>query len=183
MSEASNRSAQSQSAPLPAAQAFDYKDYREHVWKYFDRHAEQRLKTMNFYILLAAGILTVTAALARDTTFSTAWPFPFLLAFVSFIFWKLEKRNRDLVWLSEHALKAIEDTFELPNDCDGKPHRLKLFHRQEAELEEKQNGPSGNAYFTYSKCFNWLFLAFGWGGFLVGVVMLWIKHDLPRPAF
>jgi hypothetical protein len=67
------------------------KELRQYAWAYFDRHAEQRLKIFNFYLILCGAIVGLFSFTGRDNL-PNAWPLPFLLSFVSFIFWKLDVR-------------------------------------------------------------------------------------------
>lgn len=151
------------------------KELRQHAWAYFDRHAEQRLKTFNFYILLCTALVAGIVALSREPNgFETAWVFGFLGASVSFVFWKLDVRNRELVKHSEEALKRLENELDLPNEDDGSPNRCKLFLHEAAESSRRLDaGESLLAKrFSYTNCFNWLFCLFGFGGLLVTLLSL-----------
>ena len=41
---------------------------REHVWTYFQLHAQQRLTAFNFYIVLSAALIAASAALLKTAT-------------------------------------------------------------------------------------------------------------------
>jgi hypothetical protein len=106
------------------------KELRGYAWAYFDRHAEQRLKTFNFYLILCGAIIAGLVS-QKSTELLPYSLLRFLLSFVSFIFWKLDVRNHDLTKHSEEALKLLEDELGLPDESEGVPHRCKLFRREE----------------------------------------------------
>ena len=69
---------------------------RQQAWDYFALHAQQRLTTVNFYLVVAT---TLTAAAVAS--FQEDFGFPglrlpagLLLALLSFAFWRLDLRNR-----------------------------------------------------------------------------------------
>jgi hypothetical protein len=51
-----------------------------------------------------------------------------LLVVFSFVFWKVDSRNRELINLSEEALEYFEEKSSIA-DGDGNPHRSKLYSR------------------------------------------------------
>ncbi len=83
---------------------------RQYAWSYFSVHADQRLKTFNFYAVLSTAMVAGILAIAKEAKNpAVAAPLAFLLAFLSFIFWKLDQRNRQLVKHGENALKHLEE--------------------------------------------------------------------------
>lgn len=159
------------------------KELREYAWKYFDRHAEQRLKTFNFYILFCGAILAGMVAIMRDD--HASWLAPMLagvLCAVSFVFWKLDQRTRVLTRHSEDALKYLENEMsdKLPDEPGGVPHRCKVFVR------EKYNQERGRPdEWSYTRCFGLIFFLFGWGGFLLFLVLVYMQlpdHMKPRQS-
>ena len=144
------------------------RELRQYAWAYFDRHAEQRLKTFNFYLILCGAIIAGLISRKPDEL-PNSWPLLFLLSFVSFIFWKLNVRNRDLTRHSEEALKLLDDELPLPDESEGVPHRCKLFRREENESRKLKRFPK-SLYFSYTTCFRFIFALFGVGGFVLGIV-------------
>jgi hypothetical protein len=71
------------------------KTFREYTWAYFALHADQRIKTFNFFHivagLLAGGITTLLKG-GGDARWIS--PFGALLTILSFVFWKLDNRNK-----------------------------------------------------------------------------------------
>jgi len=154
-------------------------ELRDYAWKYFAFHAEQRLKTFHFYVLLAAliigGLLTVSREGADPRLAS---PLAFLLTFVSLVFWKLDMRNRQLVWNGERALKDVEAN-STPQNQEKEPSPLCLFIHDESL--KNRNGQNGiwarlTGPLSYSACFNLVFWVFGIAGLLTGCLLLFRVH-------
>lgn len=147
---------------------------RDHAWKYFQLHADQRIKTFNFYLILCALITgALTAILKNASDIRVGIPLAFMLPFLSFIFWKLDLRNKQLIGHGEEALKYIENQYAV-DDEDDKPHILKIFNREEKITKRLK----GNTFFlTYSACFHLVFLTFGFGG----IVIAWWLLGKPIP--
>lgn len=153
------------------------RELREHAWSYFVLHADQRLKTFHFYLIFATLIAGAIVTIVRDgKSFAAAGVLALLLAFLSFVFWKLDKRNKQLIKHGEDAIKLIERRSGLP-DQGEEPHRLKLFLHEEytsAKLKRFPHTWPWLAHFSYSTCFNAVFLVFGAGGLVAGVVFLFL---------
>ncbi|WP_054033150.1 hypothetical protein [Desulfatitalea tepidiphila] len=147
---------------------------RDHAWKYFQLHADQRIKTFNFYLILCALISGALTAILKDASdIRVGIPLALLLPFLSFIFWKLDLRNKQLIGHGEQALKHIENLFEVDDEAD-KPHLLKIFNCEDHVTKGlKRSTP----FFTYSTCFHLVFLTFG----LSGVVLAWWLLGKPFP--
>jgi hypothetical protein len=150
---------------------------RKQAWDYFQMHAGQRLSTFNFYIVISSVLST-----ALFTSFQKDYRIPgvsvilgFLLAFFSFIFWKLDVRNKELIKNAEAALKFFEST-RGPADSDEGVHVTKLFLHEEYHTDKKRSARYfflWRRYWSYSDCFNLVFLAFecvGLSGIVVGLI-------------
>ena len=99
-------------------EAIDYEEIRKYAWSYFSLHAEQRLKTFNFFILISAFIFTSMAALVRVVGISYWMSLPmFAISLLAYAFWQLDMRNRELVGVAEEALKDIEGYNEIVRLC------------------------------------------------------------------
>jgi hypothetical protein len=101
---------------------------QKQAWDYFQLHSSQRLTTFNVYL----GFSTATTA-AIFLTFQKDYRAPIvgiilslLLVVFSFVFWKVDSRNRELIKISEEALKYFEERSGFANE-GGKPHRAKLW--------------------------------------------------------
>lgn len=136
----------------------------DYAWKYFQLHADQRMKTFNFYLILCALISGALTAILKDATdIRVGIPLALLLPFLSFIFWKLDLRNKQLIAHGEEALKHLENLYSIDDD-DDKPHLLKIFN---SEGHITKGLKRNTFFFTYSTCFHLVFLSFGIGGIAV----------------
>ena len=79
-------------------------DYlRRQAWDYFALHAQQRLTTVNFYLVMATA-LTAGAVASFDESFrfpGLRLPTGLLLSLLSFAFWRLDFRNESSPFLVE----------------------------------------------------------------------------------
>jgi hypothetical protein len=144
-------------------------EMREYAWNYFIVHAEQRLKTFNFFLVLCAIICAALTAIIKDTPdVRIGIPLALLLSFLSFIFWKLDIRNKQLIGHGEAALKLIEQNLTLGHQ-DDKLQVLKIFTYEESITK---HGRRKFLHFTYSTCFHSVFALFGIGGIIVSLLLL-----------
>src|SRR5690349_3082540 len=86
------------------------KEQRDYAWSYFQLHANQRMTSFNFFVVIAA---LLTTGLARSLENDFKYHFVgvclgFSLMITAFIFWKLDQRVRHLIKHAEAALKDIE---------------------------------------------------------------------------
>lgn len=146
--------------------------FREYAWNYFELHADQRLKAFQFYIVLSAvivgGFFTILKAGGNHKWISVLG---FLWGFLSFVFWKMDQRIRQLVKNAEAALKFLDDQYRLPN-MDGAPHLLRLFSRDDFITGAAPRWPLIYGYFSYSRVFEWVFFIFGVVGAAGGLICL-----------
>jgi hypothetical protein len=151
---------------------------RKQAWDYFQMHSTQRLTTFNFYIVISSVVAT-----ALFSTFQKDYKVPvlgiplgLLLVLFSFIFWKLDLRNRQLIKGAEAALKYFESTAAL-KDNEDEPHVAKLFqHEEYATLMRKADNSMNpwKSYYSYSNSFNRIFVGFAIVG-LIGAVVASIR--------
>lgn len=151
-----------------------YKDQREYLWNYFSLHSSQRLTTFNFYIVFS----TVTATgcmnvLAKNGMSGIGIVLGLLLAFLSFVFWKVDSRNRQLIKCSEEALKYLEE--KLMAEESTEEEVLKIFTQEARQTEELRKNKSiafWKNLFSYATCFNMVFLSFGIAGVIAVIYAL-----------
>jgi len=101
---------------------------RDYARGYFALHAEQRMKTFNFYIILSTALISafcIVLTRVDDRVFLIA--IGFLLSLTSLLFWRLDCRNRQLVRNGENALKSLDDLENYLENKNRKPHTLKIF--------------------------------------------------------
>ena len=140
-----------------------------YAWRYFQTHAEQRLKTFNFYLVVCAIIIGALSALLKDgSEMRVGIPIALLLPFLSFIFWKLDLRNKQLISHGENALKYLENQYLLDSKKDL-DNILKIFNHEEQSTKKLKRY---TYLFTYSTCFNLVFFIFSIGGIIVAYWLL-----------
>lgn len=153
---------------------------RQYAWDYFHFHAGQRLKTFEFYIVIATVFLSGYAiSLKEDNLMPIGIILGLLLTILSFVFWKLDVRNRQLIKNSEKALKIVEKGFDLERTGDT-PHTFELFNYDEFNIKQKRSKSYSlfwQRHFSYSNCFDFVFGAFA----ILGVIAtLWTCCCLVR---
>ncbi len=150
----------------------DINDYRQYVWDYFHYHASQRLTTFNFYIIICSLMATAYFTALKDVrTAHLGIVLGLLILLLSFIFWKLDIRNRQMIENAEEALKCIESENTL-QDTNEEPHVLKIFTRDKRQTDIAKKGKRYlicKIHWGYAKCFNWVFFVFGILGILAAL--------------
>ncbi len=139
-------------------------ELREQSWNFFQVQAAQRLTTFNFYIalssLLAGGLAASFKADIQIPLVGVV--LGLLLAMFSFVFWKLDQRNRALIKGAEEVLKFFESQARYGDD-GGKPHLVKRFLREEFDTKEQKKNKSWcfwRNHYSYTDCFLAVFAAF-----------------------
>lgn len=145
----------------------------ERAWHIFALHAAQRLTAFNFYIILASLLVTALAA-----TFQKDFPLRYLgsvvgalLTTISYLFWRLDIRNRELIKLAEEVLKHFEST--VPSIDGFVPyHPGAYFLREEAETKRQKAGSRWywRRHYSYRNTLNRIYLVFASVG-IIGVVL------------
>jgi hypothetical protein len=153
---------------IPSAEAI-VPQAREHAWKYFELHANQRIAVFNFFLVLSGALSAgIAATLQGSQHFALLGVgLGVLLALVAFVFWKLDQRVSFLVKHAESALVQIEGAFPDPS--------LQLFHR-EPSLTAAAKEASGlwGRLWTYGQVFRLLFWAMALFG-VAGAVLCWLR--------
>ncbi|WP_133116891.1 RipA family octameric membrane protein [Paraburkholderia acidicola] len=149
------------------------KYFRTYAWSYFSLHAAQRLQAFQFFITLITALIAGFAAIAKSDIyrwFSVIW---FLISFLSFIFWKLECRTKELVKNGEEALKYLDRLHPL-DEINNHPNYLRIFERDESITKQRSKFPLWSGHFSYSRCFNSVFVFFGVTGLIGGILCILI---------
>lgn len=149
--------------------------FRNSAWIHFSIHAEHRLKVFQFYITLSTALLAGSIlSFNYIESFYILLIMSFILTFISFVFWKLDVRTRNLVKNAEDAIKHLDEMHELP-ETDGEPNPLKLFTRDDFRTNKLKLGTkfSFALYMSYKNCFEYIFAMFGSIG-LLGFVLFFL---------
>lgn len=155
------------------------KEQRDYAWSYFQLHANQRMTSFNFFVVIAA-LLTAALAGTLKSDFEHHY-FGVMLALslvVSFVFWKMDQRVRYLIKHAEEALKAIEEKSTGNEDSLGAT--LALFRTEEEKTSRIRGSYSWRFWqwhLSYSKCFESVYLVFCLLGLVCGIAALikWIS--------
>jgi len=143
---------------------------REHAWRYFELHANQRMATFNFFLVasgaIAAGLATTLQGTQRVSSLGVA--LGILLMLVAFISWKLDQRVAFLVKHAERALSETEQAF--PADAAAC-----LFKYEPHVTAQARNRSSFlTKHWTYGRSFRFVFWVVGLFG-LGGAVLSCLK--------
>jgi hypothetical protein len=149
---------------------------QKYAWDYFQMHSGQRLTTFNYYLTLSTLIVTgLFVSFQKDFTYpSIGVALGPLLSLISFIFWKIDVRNKQLIKNAEAALALIEDS-EGFSDIDGEPHPLRLIRCDDfltRKLRSQKSLWPWRQHYSYSRSFNLVFWVFGLVGIAGGVLCI-----------
>ncbi len=156
------------------------REQREYAWNYFELHARQRMSVFNYFVLIAA-LLTagLAGSFSKNGSSLLISIISLLLAIslvvISFVFWKLEQRVRQLIKHSEEALKTLE---KHSTNCDTNIDKhLALFSEEEKFTEKLRTKYKKKNIFSpwlwhmsYYQCFRTIYIVFIFIG-LLGVIL------------
>ncbi|MEC5397959.1 hypothetical protein [Uliginosibacterium sp. H1] len=132
------------------------KTLRSYAWGHFVQHAEQRLKTFNFYVVFCTVLIGAFSTLASKDGISANFVLlPLLLSVLSFVFWKLDERTKMLIAVSSDALRYL-DRLALA-DAPPEAQVLGLFAMDDSNTSRQSKYPLLSGHFNYSRVFNWVF--------------------------
>ncbi len=144
-------------------------DQRQYVWNYFQLHASQRLITFNYYIIISTAIIAgYIVTVGMNSIPMLAMLLGFTIGLLSFIFWKLDVRNKQMIKNAEEALKYLEALTYTPGNTK-EANVLKIFTYEEEQTNMIKKSKSywlWKNHYSYSKCFNIVFVVFGILGLL-----------------
>lgn len=160
---------------------------REYVWQYWAFHADQRLRTFNFFILVVTVLLAGFFTYLKDARYPAyACPAGFLLSFICYIFWRLDCRNRALIQHAEGILKSIE--IGIPAELVRED--MQLFVHEDAKtdklyreyLTDRSWKPHRwwHAPLSFYRCFRSIFIVFGLFGVAIGIAALFLPGQSDR---
>lgn len=135
----------------------------EHLWKYFEIHAQQRMTVFNYYIVIAGATLTgIGFCLQQGVDYNYVASFlGFFLMLSSFLFWKLDERVSTLIKEVESAL--IEFESEMGSD------KYSIFTN---DKNNRELSSSIISTWSFGKCFRYSFSIMGYLGF----IMIFLPH-------
>lgn len=148
---------------------------RDHAWEYFELHADQRLKTFHFYILLETGLVAAMLLAVRvgQPDLRMLAVIGLTMVFFSYVFWKLDYRTKGMIKVAEEALKLFERrTFGAD---------MEMANTAPFTNDPQVRGLVGISPFgtlSYSKCFGAVFIAFAILG--AAIMIASIVWDIAR---
>jgi hypothetical protein len=142
--------------PDGGIECFD--EARKHIWDYFRFHADQRIKLFQFYLALSTFVFG-GAAFLFDHHHILASFMATLQAFLSIVFYKLDRRHRTFVDIAECAHRRLESFFPEPAFCPFTVER-RMTEGILGKNTDERRGFFGR-YMTSSPCFIIVFQASG----------------------
>lgn len=139
-------------------------DFFKILWDYFCIHGAQRIQILNFYIVLETFFVTALLTLFQleKSISSLRFILSFAIIFFSFIFYTLDCRTKNIIKLSEIAIKKIEQKYE---DVYGE--NIMIFSLEEKNTRANRNSNWFSRHFlSYSKSFKMIFAFFVFIGFV-----------------
>src|ERR1700754_1119068 len=144
------------------------KDWLDIAFKHFLQHAQQRVQHFNYFIVFSS-ILTT----ANITTFQSNFQahnlgigLGLIQIFLSFIFSKLDDRNRFLIKHAESVVKDIERDFEKANG-----YCYSLFTSEEIKTIEAKEQKRFVKPMSHKQSYNFIYWVFG----LIGIASISIS--------
>jgi hypothetical protein len=147
---------------------------RTYAWGYFSFHADQRMKTFHFYIVVIAAVGAALIALGSQTG-QWLWLAKailcFTVGFLSLMFYLLDKRNRELVRNGERALRLLDQIEPLCREGTI-PHDLEILAADDHQTKQKPRIPSLTAHYSFSWVIGMIFCWFGILSTAAGIICL-----------
>ena len=138
------------------------------AWAYYQLHLERRLKFFSFFMtfltVLTGGIFAILST-AHDNVFMYIWAVVIsaLLILCSFVFWKIDERNKIYRDNAREVLKNIESAY-FPCD-ENNDIRIFTLEQQLRLQAENQKGFLKKQYKS-TILFKMIFIAFALVGFI-----------------
>ena len=148
------------------------KEARNYAWSYFSLHADQRLRGFSFFLALAGLFLGAYPAIKQIAPVTELVAFlPLTLAVIAFVFWRLERRTRQLVRNAEDAIKYLDDGWGVDQRRKDEPHCLQIVARDDHRMGilKKKWWAKTVVPVSYSDCFNLAYLIIGGLGLVLGI--------------
>jgi len=136
----------------------------DHAWRYFALHAQQRISVFNYFIAFS-GIMAAGVGATIKTMPSIAAVIAFILAALSFVFYKLDARASELVKISEKALIDGE-RLSMP------PYAQVVAIEARGGAVDLQNASS--ATWTFGQCFRFIFGLVGMAATVGGLLSVYL---------
>ncbi len=155
--------------------------FRTYAWSYFSFHADQRMKTFNFFLIVAGLLASGIVSLIHES--NSSWlvsPFGLALSALCVLFWKIDERNRVLIENGEVALKYLDSLHNTVAAGDP-PHELQIFARDEFNRKGMSRSIFKRGHFSYSQAIRGVYVLFGCLGIFLALIPLLLTRPAPTP--
>ncbi len=156
-----------------AQQNISDKDWLDLAFKHFVQHAQQRVQHFNYFIIFSSLLTTgtITTLQPNVKAYYLGIGLGLIQLFVSFIFSKLDDRNRFLIKHAENIIKRIEKDYRVANlKC------YPLFSSEEMATENEKKVKKNKICFlkpiSHKKSYNLIYSVFGIVGFISFITSL-----------
>lgn len=128
----------------------------DHAWAWFALHANQRLQSVNFFLIAMAFLSAAFVAATKERMHAVASGVAILAATISFLFYRVERRIRSLLHAAEDAIDPLQERLARSIDLEA----IRIVSRVE-------DGKPGE--WKYSKVFRYLYFITG-ATFILGLL-------------
>ena len=77
-----------------------------HAWAWFAMHAQQRMQTVNFFLVVEGVLLSAVGVTAKEQLYGYQFAAGLLIVLMAVLFWAVDLRVRNLVRVGKAALQA-----------------------------------------------------------------------------
>ncbi len=116
---------------------------KEIALELFKVHADQRMKLMNFYIVIVGFSIGGYFTALQNVGWQASLVISLFLLFMTFCFWSLDRRTKQIVKISENSLKVVTEYLK------------EKIGRSEVEIVGISDNKDGN--WSYSQVFGLIF--------------------------
>jgi hypothetical protein len=138
-------------------QKSDLSDAQQYAWNSFEYHAKQRMDVFRFYLILVGLVFVGAFRTIEEEHSGIAILILFFLIFITFIFYRLDIRGKELVKISEEYLKYSESAMskKLSNPSIA---IISLADQQSSEIKTNGKWYEKNFY-SFSQLFHAIYLS------------------------
>lgn len=140
----------------------------EHSWAWFTLHANQRLQTVNFFLVAVTFLTAAFVTAAKEEMDYLAMAVAVIGILISYYFYRMECRVRSILKASERAIMPLQSLLATALEIDS----LRIVEL----VEDDQPGE-----WKYSKVFRYLFATFGIA-FSIGLLYSARLLNMPSPV-
>jgi hypothetical protein len=146
------------------------KEWLDLAWKHFLQHAQQRIQYFNYFVVFST-ILTTGVVTTFQSNFQAQYlgiGLGAIQAFLSYMFWKIDERNRFLTKHSEDVIKELEK-----NCCEVDEYRLFTKEDQKTAKQRVDDKDKVRLWwqFSHGESYRLIYVTF----FFIGIIGMFIS--------